>query len=66
MTIEILRREEVCANCINYHAHYTTGVLDGKIHSTIVNCGHCHYPRIKHRAPGTAACKHFENVREVL
>ena len=44
-----------CKECEHFHRHY---VLDTQS-CTSINCGHCSYPRIKHRAPDHAACRHF-------
>ena len=50
--------EAVCANCERYHQHY--GLRPGsKRYVEPINCGHCVYPRIKDRKPGTAACEHY-------
>lgn len=46
----------VCQTCVHYRRHY---VLDDQ--SCIpVDCGHCTYPRIKHREPGCRACGNYE------
>ena len=44
-----------CKNCEHLHQHY---VLD-KQSCTAVNCGHCSYPRLKHRKPNTPACTYY-------
>ena len=53
--IGILEGEEVCANCKHYvqPRYYFLG------HYPAANCGHCHYPRVKHRLPGQT-CRRFE------
>lgn len=58
-TIYINDCEEVCSNCKHFHQHYGCG--DGRICYPL-NCGHCHYPRIKHRKP-YQTCERWE-VRE--
>ena len=57
MTIEIQSTEDVCANCVNYHQHY--GRRGNTNYVQEINFGHCHFPRIKERKPGCAACKYF-------
>jgi len=50
--------EAVCANCKRYHQHY--GIFEGDNGKVApINCGHCVYPRMKERKPGTAACEHY-------
>lgn len=59
----ISKAEEVCANCKHFFPHYTA--VHG--HRSPVNCGHCAYPRIKHRKPAQS-CEHFahkDREREV-
>lgn len=52
--------EPVCKTCIHYRQHY---VLDEQ-RCTSVNCGHCIYPRVKHREPNTKACQHYDQRTE--
>jgi len=47
---------QTCKTCTHYRQHY---LYDGERCHT-VNCGHCVYPRLKARAPGTKACAHYE------
>ena len=46
----------VCKKCIHYIQHYTK--VQGSCFR--VYCGHCIYPKVKHRLPYTKACKYFE------
>ena len=41
---------------MHYRQHY---ILDEQC-CTPINCGHCTYPRLKHREPNTHACSYFE------
>lgn len=45
-----------CKTCVHYRRHYT---LDNQS-CTAVDCGHCTYPRTKHRLPEHPACSYFE------
>ena len=45
----------VCKNCIHYRQHY---IMDEQS-CTAVDCGHCVYPRTKHRQPKHPACDHY-------
>jgi len=58
MTTEILEIENVCANCKHYHQHYSSGPALPSPYW--VNCGHCVFPRLKHRKPNCKGCEHFE------
>ena len=44
-----------CKNCAHYRQHY---IIDEQS-CTTVDCGHCIYPRIKHRQPRHPACGHY-------
>jgi hypothetical protein len=55
ITFGITDNEEVCANCKHYHMHYIKDFRG----MTVCMCGHCVYPRIKHRKPYDT-CKKFE------
>ena len=61
MSITIFDSEEVCANCKRYNQHYVYDEIFGYI---ACNCGHCPYPRLKHRTPGQT-CEHFERRETV-
>lgn len=47
---------DICKNCVHYRQHY---ILDEQ-RCASVNCGHCVYPRIKHREPHAKACSYYE------
>ena len=47
--------EPTCQSCIYFYQHFT---LD-ESRCTAVKCGHCRYPRLKHRKPDTKACIHY-------
>ena len=61
MNIHIIEDETVCANCKHYRGHFVRWAeyADGYYQT---NCGHCVYPRIKHRHPGNEACYNFEKT----
>ena len=44
--------EPCCKTCVHYFRHY---ILDRQ-RCTPIDCGHCGYPRIKHREPNHRAC----------
>ena len=46
----------VCKNCVHFRQHY---ILDRQSCSA-VPCGHCSYPRLKHRHPEADACPFFQ------
>ncbi len=52
---------QICENCKHYIQHY---VRHGRGY-IIVYCGHCRYPRLKHRKPDTPACAHYKQKEEV-
>ena len=45
-----------CENCKYFRQHY---VHFYENHYTPIPCGHCTYPRLKHRTPNTEACFRF-------
>ena len=49
-------QKKVCRSCIHYRQHY---ILDSQRCSRVC-CGHCVYPRIKHRSPENRACDYFK------
>ena len=51
-----------CKVCVYFRQHYILNEQRG----TTVNCGHCIYPRIKHRSPESPACGHFEKREDPL
>ena len=48
--------EKTCSKCIHVRQHY------GRRGDTFreIGCGHCVYPRLKHRKPDTFGCAYFE------
>ena len=46
-----------CATCIHFRRHY---IHFDEFRFTEVPCGHCVYPRLKHRKPDTPACVHYK------
>lgn len=52
---------QICKNCKHYIQHY---VQHGRGYM-IVYCGHCCYPRLKHRKPDTPACAHYKEKEEI-
>ena len=48
--------ELICKNCIHFRQHYVPGG-SGFMEA---GCGHCVYPRLKHRKPDTFGCANFE------
>ena len=46
-----------CADCIHYRRHY---IRFDEFRFTEVPCGHCVFPRLKHRKPHTPACNNFK------
>ena len=58
MSEDILDTEDICANCKYYCQHF---LLHHEFRNPYwVNCGHCIFPRSKHRKPTCKACNHFE------
>lgn len=49
--------EPTCGNCAHFRQHYIPW-HDGIYHK--IPCGHCVYPRLKHRSPETFACVYFK------
>ena len=50
----------ICQDCIYFLRHYTLSAQ----RCTPVSCGHCRYPRLKHRRPDDPACSYF--IRQEL
>ena len=44
-----------CETCVHFIQHYRLE----EDSCAAVNCGHCTYPRLKHRKPLTEACIHY-------
>ena len=53
--------EPKCSMCIYFRQHYIHWDADCYYE---VPCGHCVYPRLKHRKPDTPACIHFHSRQE--
>lgn len=51
--------EPTCKDCQYFRQHYVL-FLDDRF--TAVPCGHCVYPRLKHRKPDTFACVNFNQI----
>ena len=49
-------KEAKCRDCKHFRQHY---VHFCETRYDPINCGHCVYPRLKHRQPKTTACIHF-------
>ncbi len=50
--------EPQCKHCTHFHQHY---VLISRGFAT-ADCGHCSFPRLKNRSPGTLACVYFQPI----
>lgn len=48
--------EPQCKDCKHFRQHYVHFL---ELRYTPVPCGHCVYPRLKHRKPNTFACVYF-------
>ena len=48
-----------CADCAHFRPHYIKFDED---RYDLISCGHCVYPRLKHRQCGTPACVHFKPI----
>ena len=46
-----------CKDCKHFRQHYVH-FLETRL--SPIPCGHCVYPRLKHRRPDTPACVHFK------
>ena len=44
-----------CETCTHFKQHY---YLDDQ-YCTALDCGHCTYPRLRHRKASAPACKHY-------
>ena len=47
----------MCKDCIHFRPHY---VRRGRNWYLRTACGHCVYPRLKHRKEETPACNNFK------
>ena len=53
---EVIKMEKTtCESCAHFHPHY--GISGGQIFR--IHCGHCAYPKIRHKRPTTNACQHY-------
>ncbi len=48
--------QKTCQLCKHFIQHYRK---EKENDYCDVNCGHCKFPRLKHRNPGAVACYHF-------
>ena len=48
--------ELACQNCVHFRQHYHLT----ETHGFLLDCGHCVYPRLKHRRAAAKICDHFE------
>ena len=53
--------DPTCQDCKHFRQHYVH-IFDEYYHT--IPCGHCVYPRLKHRRPDTLACVHFTSKEE--
>lgn len=49
-------QEPTCRDCAHFRQHY---IHFYKERYEAVPCGHCVFPRLKHRKPDTLACVYF-------
>ena len=54
-------QEPYCAQCIHYVPHY---IKFGENLFDLIRCGHCTFPRKKHRDAYAKACPHFQPIPE--
>ena len=59
---------KVCANCVRWHRHYAA-VDPASVPFCMppyvpTPCGHCDYPRLKHREE-TDTCEHFLTLKDM-
>ena len=52
-------QEPYCAQCIHYVPHY---IKFGENLFDLIRCGHCTFPRKKHRDAYAKACPHFQPI----
>ena len=48
-------KETYCKDCTHFRQHY----IRFGYRYDVVSCGHCVYPRLKHRKPNNETCAHF-------
>ena len=51
--------EPYCAQCVHYIPHY---IKFGENLYDLIRCGHCIFPRKKHRDAYAKPCNHFQKV----
>lgn len=49
--------DPTCKDCVHFRQHY---VHFYEMRYDKVPCGHCVFPRLKHRTPDTFACAYFK------
>ena len=54
-------KDPTCKDCKHFRQHYVH-FLEQRFNP--IPCGHCVYPRIKHRTPDTFACVYFTPTQE--
>ena len=52
-------QKPTCKECKHFRTHYVK--IDNHHYET-AGCGHCVYPRLKHRKPETFACVYFVKI----
>ena len=52
-------QEPYCAQCVYYIPHY---IKFGENLYDLIRCGHCTFPRKKHRDAYAKACPHFQPI----
>ena len=52
----VVLEDPVCGMCVHFRQHYVP--LYGDLY-TPISCGHCVYPRLKHRKKDAPACVHY-------
>ena len=52
-----MMQEPTCKDCRHFRQHYIK-FREGRYEP--ITCGHCVYPRLKHRTTDTPACFHFK------
>lgn len=55
-------KEATCADCTYFCQHY---IYFLEMRYDTIPCGHCIYPRLKHRKPNTLACVHFKRKEKI-
>ena len=51
--------EPYCAQCVHYIPHY---IKFGENLYDLIRCGHCIFPRKKHRDAYAKPCNHFQKI----